>query len=229
MAAEVVVLSGGDPVPPPLAAELPAGAFVIAADGGLHLAAPLGLHVDLVVGDFDSVDAAALAAAEAAGAQIETHPVDKDATDLALALDAATRRAPDRITIVGGTGGRADHEIARWLLMTSEAYAGCHVRAWSATSTADVVRAGVTAQLRGTPGELVSLLPVHGPAREVTTDGLRYPLAAEDLPPGSSRGVSNQFAGPHASVALTEGVLLVVRPGELGPPLPNAPDDPAHR
>ena len=40
--------------------------------------------------------------AEAAGARIERHPADKDATDLELALDAATGLRPRRIVVLAG-------------------------------------------------------------------------------------------------------------------------------
>ena len=42
--------------------------------------------------------------------------------------------------------------------------------------------------LQGTPGELLSLLPL-GRADGVTTEGLAYPLRGETLEAGSSRGV----------------------------------------
>jgi thiamine pyrophosphokinase len=54
---------------------------------------------------------------------------------------------------------------------------------------------------------------VHGPALGVVTGGLLYPLAGEDLPPGTSRGVSNVLAADRATVSLTGGVLLAVQPG----------------
>ena len=46
-----VILTGGSGAP---TAPLPHPDLVIAADSGLHLAAGLGLTVDLIVGDFDS-------------------------------------------------------------------------------------------------------------------------------------------------------------------------------
>ena len=55
-------------------------------------------------------------------------------------------------------------------------------------------------------------MPVHGAAIGVTTSGLRFPLDGETLLPGSSRGVSNRVTAPRATVDLTDGVLLVVRP-----------------
>ncbi len=48
--------------------------------------------------------------------------------------------------------------------------------------------------LVGAPGRLCSLLPFGGPAVGVLTDGLRYPLRRETLAPGTTRGVSNEFA-----------------------------------
>ena len=70
--------------------------------------------------------------------------------------------------------------------------------------------------LAGTPGELLSLLPVHGPVEGVVTDGLLYPLRDEDLPAGSTRGVSNEFVEHAASVSVRSGTLLAVQPGALG-------------
>lgn len=219
---EVVVLAGGQP---PSAAtlarwgqRLPTPHAVVAADGGLALAAPLDLRVDLVVGDLDSVAPGDLAAARRAGARVETHPVAKDATDVALALDAALAAGAERLTVLGGGGGRADHELALWLLLASPAYAAVPVRAWSPRATTDVVHPDRTTVLDGTPGELCSLLAVHGPAHGVRTTGLRFGLDGETLAPGSSRGVSNQLDGSRATVAIDRGVLLAVRPGLAGPP-----------
>jgi thiamine pyrophosphokinase len=77
-----------------------------------------------------------------------------------------------------------------------------------------VVRSSRT--LRGTVGETITLLPLHGAAEGVRTTGLEYPLAGETLKAGSSRGVSNVFAEEEATVALERGVLLVVRPDGEG-------------
>ena len=85
----MIVFTGGDPVDIGLRARLPDDAYVIAADSGVEQAAILGRHVDLAVGDFDSVSKAALDAAVNAGARIELHPEAKDATDLELGLVAA--------------------------------------------------------------------------------------------------------------------------------------------
>jgi thiamine pyrophosphokinase len=210
----VVAVAGGDPVPPHVAALLPSNATVIAADSGLSVAMALGLDVDVVVGDLDSVDQGDLADARANDVEVRRFPPDKDATDLAIAMDAAISHGADRIVLVGGHGGRFDHLLANALLLASPSYAEVEVIAHMGDATVHVVRR--QAQLSGSPGELVSLLPVHGPARGVVTDGLLYELTGDDLPAGSTRGVSNEFRTPTATVTLSDGVLLAVQPGALG-------------
>lgn len=210
----VIVLTGGDPVDASVAALLPADAFVIAADSGLHGAAALGLDVDLVVGDFDSVEPEVLREAERLGAEVERHPEAKDRTDLALALDVARRYEPTDVTVVGGAGGRLDHLLANVLLLASDTYRQLTLRAVTSTAVYHVVRDEVT--LTGVRGGHVTLLPVHGPAHGVATDGLLYPLRGETLEAGSTRGVSNELLGPRAQVRVTAGTLLAIQPGSVG-------------
>jgi len=183
---------------------------VVAADSGAEFALELGLRVDLVVGDFDSVSVETLAAVERAGAWVERHPAAKDATDLELALEAALRFGPERIVVLGGASGRLDHLLGELLLLAADAYAGVEVDAQLGVAAVHVVRRARL--LLGEVGELVSLFAVHGAANGVVTDGLVYPLRGETLEPGSSRGLSNVFAAGEARVSLGRGVLLAVRP-----------------
>ncbi|MGI9093728.1 MAG: thiamine diphosphokinase [Mycobacteriales bacterium] len=208
---DVVVVAGGDQPDLTCLAQLAAAATVIAADSGLDHARAAGVHADILVGDLDSVTAGSLDAAEAAGTDVRRFPAAKDATDLELALDAAMSLQPRRITVVAGIGGRLDHLLSAALLLAAPRYAAVQMSARIGPATLTVIRAAD--RLRGVPGELVSLLPVHGPASGVVTTGLRYPLNHEDLAAGSSRGISNCFAEPVAEVRLGAGVLVAVSPG----------------
>ncbi|MGQ0430884.1 MAG: thiamine diphosphokinase, partial [Microthrixaceae bacterium] len=208
---QVIVVTGGDAVDAARLTDLPLGALVIAADSGIDQALALGLHVDVAVGDFDSVSPDALRRVRAAGAEVERHPEAKDETDLELALDAAIERGARRVHVLGGHGGRLDHFLANALLLASPRYAGVEIVAWMGAALVTVVRDA--AALMGRPGDLVTLLAVHGPATGVTTEGLRYPLDGDVLLPGSTRGVSNQLLDTTARVSLSDGVLIVVQPG----------------
>jgi thiamine pyrophosphokinase len=207
----IVVIAAGE-ADPGVRQHLPPGAPVVAADGGVDTALALGLDVTVAVGDFDSVTDAGLEAAERAGARVVRHPTRKDATDLELALDEAVALGGERIVVLGDGGGRLDHLTAGLALLGHERYADVEIDGHLGASTAHVIRGERT--IEGTPGELVSLLALHGPAEGVVTEGLAYPLRGEMLEPGSSRGVSNVFEAPTARVTVASGVLLALRPGE---------------
>ena len=205
-----LVFAGGDPPPAELLADLDRSALVIAADSGLDHALALGFTADVVVGDLDSVTPDALARARDAGADVEPHPAEKDETDLELALRRAVALGMQRVTVIGGGGGRHDHLLANALVLGHDDYAGLELDALVGTAKLTVIRA--RAELRGGPGSFLSLLPLGGPARGIRTEGLRYPLRDEALIPGTTRGVSNEFLAPIATVSLVHGVLLAVQP-----------------
>ena len=148
-----MVVSGGLAPDAAEVGPLPAGAFVIAADSGLDHAAALGLSVDVLVGDLDSATAPAVRAAEAAGVRIERHPVDKEATDLELALDYALAIGASRVTVVSGGGGaRLDHHLAELVLLASARFAPLHLDARIGAARAVPVHAGEGVSLLGRAG-----------------------------------------------------------------------------
>ena len=65
-------------------------------------------------------------------------------------------------------------------------------------------------EITGAAGDVVTLVPLGGPAEGVTTTGLRWPLDGETLPPGSTRGVSNEMTRDTATVSVASGVLLSI-------------------
>ncbi len=214
---DVVVLASGDPLPaallPDLATAIDSASVTIAADGGLQHADRACRTVDVIVGDLDSVDGAALFRAREAGTEVVAHPTDKDATDLDLALMLALERwdAPHRpkVLVVGGHGGRLDHLLGNLLLLTADRYMGLDLHGWLGTDVVHVVRDRVEFH-RGS-GEIVSLLAVDGSADGVTTTGLRFPLIDATLAAGSSLGLSNSLLAETAAVTVRSGVLLAVQ------------------
>jgi thiamine pyrophosphokinase len=202
----VVVASGDGPQ-----VDVPVGSLVIAADGGLERAQALGLEVAVAVGDFDSASAQSLLAAEQGGTRIVRHPTAKDATDLELAIDEAVSLGAKRILVVASDGGRLDHLLGVLLLLGADGYREIEIDALIGHAAVTVVRG--SRALKGTPGEILTLLPLHGASSGVTTNGLEYPLANETLEPGSTRGISNVFVAAEATVTVERGVLIAIRPG----------------
>jgi thiamine pyrophosphokinase len=211
-----LVFAGGDAVPEAVYRKLPAEALVVGADSGVEHALEAGRTLDVAVGDFDSIDPDVLRAVRQSEVEVLAFPADKDATDLELALAVAVDRGAERLTVVGGHGGRLDHFLANASLLGSDRFAAVEVDAWFGTAHVDVIRAFT--RLRGPAGSLVTLLAVHGPARGVTTSGLRFPLADAVLLPGSTVGVSNELLATEATVTVTGGgVVLAIQPDATDP------------
>jgi thiamine pyrophosphokinase len=205
-----IVLAGGDTPYAEVPADVGPGPLVVAADSGVHLAQRLGLAIDLVVGDLDSVHPDALERARRAGAVVDAHPADKDASDLELAIESAAERGAERLVVLGLHGGRVDHHLANLLLLASPRWRALRIEAHGVEGRLVVVHDHV--ELRAEPGALCTLLPVGGPALGVRTTGLRWTLHGEDLDPGTTRGLSNVFDSPVATVSITGGTLLAVLP-----------------
>ncbi len=207
----VLVVGGGDE-PTDLDVERwPNAVSVIAADRGVDHAHHRHLAVDLVVGDLDSAGSAALAWAAEGGARIDRHRIDKDQTDLELAMNAALAMGAGRIVITGISGGRLDHLVANLALACSPRYRSTTVDIVSGGDRMFVVRGERC--LVTEPGQLVTLVPMLGDVEGVSTSGLDFALADEDLPAGSSRGVSNRARIGRITIDVTSGVLLVIMPG----------------
>lgn len=195
--------------------------LVVAADGGARLALAAGRMPDLVVGDGDSLAEegwAASAAGMAATAPFERHAVDKDETDLELALLRAARLAPAGapIWILGAWGGRIDHSLANLCLLAHPALAGRELCLLDGAQRVWLLEGRSQLRIEGRRDDTVSLLPLGGAARVARTEGLRWRLDDSELAFGPARGVSNRMTGPTALVALAEGRLACIHIAQEG-------------
>ena len=181
---------------------------LVAADGGLHHIQALGLQPVVLIGDLDSVSAADLQDLEGAHIAILRYPREKNETDLELALDWSARQGFRSILIVGALGGRLDQTLGNLFLLAWTRLAGIDVRLDDGLEEVFAITA--SAVLHGSPGETVSLLPLQGPARGITTTGLRYPLRGETLWPERTRGISNELLEEQASISIEQGILLCI-------------------
>jgi thiamine pyrophosphokinase len=208
----VLILAGGEATSAETSADLPRADLVVAADSGYDAAMELGLPVDVLVGDMDSIQSVDIPD----HVVVERHPVDKEASDLELALELVSRDTPARIVVVGGSGGRLDHELAVAALLCSDRWAYIDEIDWrSDRGWAYVVRQRRI--LHGDPGAIVTILAVGGDASGVTTRGLKWNLERETLAPGSTRGVSNVMTAPVTDIHVESGVLLVIFPDPAAP------------
>ena len=209
-----VIIANGDP---PDASDiwqwLRPGDTLICADGGARVALALGLAPHAVIGDFDSLSEDDLQQLAGCGAALHRYPAHKDETDLELALNhaiAGMAGEPGEIVILGALGGRLDQTVANVMLLAMPALAGARVLIAAGNEQTFLITPDQPADLRGAPGDIVSLIPFGGDAHGVRTEGLEYPLRDESLIFGPARGVSNVMLGQRADVTIREGRLLCV-------------------
>jgi thiamine pyrophosphokinase len=180
----------------------------VAADGGTRAALQAGVMPAHVIGDMDSLAEAMRHELTAAGCRFHISPEEKDETDLELALTwAADQPDCQEIVVLGAFGGRPDQELANLLLLSLPALDGVRALMVHGLWTVQLLRRGVGVDVEGQIGDRLSLIPLGGPAKGVSTEGLAFPLHDEVLEFGRARGVSNRFSAEHATIRLREGYL----------------------
>jgi thiamine pyrophosphokinase len=210
-----VVVLGGNPPTRAIKQHIPAHQLVIAADSGLHGAIDLGLRVNVVIGDMDSVDKAVLAAVEANGTTVTQLPRDKDSTDAELALLKAVEMGATKIVLITKGGGRLDHELGVFAVLQNPGLRQCTIQALWDNSILHLIHGPASVTITGKHGSNVGLIAAGGAASGITTTGLKWALANEILAPHSSRGISNQLIEETAVISLQEGSLFVVQSSAL--------------
>lgn len=186
-----------------------AGDVIIAVDGGADALARIGVTPSLLIGDLDSISAAALADLQSRGVELVRLHTAKDETDTEAALRLAVERGATEITVFNALGGpRLDHLVGNLLLLAAPWLAGVKVTLVDGVHEALLLKGdgGVS----GRKGDTVSLLPLTERVADVRTEGLLYPLQGETLFQGATRGVSNEMTGGHARVTHGAGALLLV-------------------
>lgn len=172
---------------------------LVAADGGAAHALAAGALPEAVIGDFDSLDPAALAAIP----PDRLHRVsEQETTD----FDKALRRIRAPLVIgVGFLGERVDHLLAAQSVLMRRPERPCLLM-----GAGDLVfLCPPRLSLEVGPGTRVSLYPL-APVRGRST-GLFWPIDGIDFAPGGMIGTSNRATGP-VSIEIEAPRMLVILP-----------------
>ena len=179
-----------------------AGDLVIAADGGQAPLSQLGARADVVVGDFDSLREAPR------GGEIVRLPAEKDDTDMVAALRLGLARGYRDFRLYGAAGGRIDHTIANLQALGFLARQGARGVLVEARYKLVALWNGEM-RFRAKSRGMLSVFAQCGEARGVDLEGLKYEQHGFTLREDYPMGVSNEFTGIPARVAVREGMLLV--------------------
>ena len=178
------------------------GDTVIAADGGWRICREEGIVPDLLLGDFDSLHTVP------DFTHIRRVPVEKDDTDMMLAIKEGLARGETVFHLYGGVGGRTDHTIANLQGLLYLAERGAQGWLYGDRERFTAIRNGeidLPAREKG----IVSVFCMGADAQGVTIEGGQYTVHDAVLTASFPLGVSNHFVGNPVRVAVTRGSLLI--------------------
>lgn len=185
--------------------------FVIAVDGGLGYCGVLDVEPDLIVGDFDSVSEQEAEAVKVLEQQIPDRILrlqpEKDDTDMLVALKEGLARGYRDFRIYAGTGGRFDHTLANiqcLLYLKNREAVGYLV---DGSGMMLIVKNEAIHFNKSLEGYL-SLFSLVEEAKGVSISGMKYPLENGVITNDFPIGISNEFIGEEACVAVEDGTLV---------------------
>lgn len=194
----------------PLLAPIEETDLVIAADGGLRHLQQMAIRPHVMLGDFDSLGYIPQGA--------EVHPVEKDDTDTMLAIKKGLAAGYDTFWLYCGLEGkRVDHTMANFQALQYLSQRGVRGYLIGKEQIVTAITDDAVAFDRACTGYL-SVFSMGKDARGVTIRGAQYELENAELTSGYPLGVSNQFTGKPATVAVSSGTLLLIWDRENGIP-----------
>ena len=175
---------------------------LICADKGYLYARNLGLKPNFVLGDFDSLGFVPDGA--------ETYSVDKDLSDLELAIDKAVSLKASEIDMYFCVGGQIDHELFNVSLLNKCKQNGIRGRILTQNQVIELIdytdnHKVFTCKEKGR----VSLVPYTDEVSFIGSDGLKYDLKGVKSYRGKTLTLSNRATGSTFIVEIKDGSALL--------------------
>ncbi len=182
--------------------------YVIAADGGWLACEKGGVEPQLLLGDFDSLGTVPSFSCT------ERYPVEKDDTDMMLAIKRGLEQGQREFHIYGGLGGRrSDHSVANLQALAYLAHHGA--QGWlygDGERFTAIYNSSITFPAQ--PEGILSVFCWGAQAQGVSICGAQYTMDDGTLAAELALGVSNHFCGNAVTVSVREGCLLLCLRGE---------------
>lgn len=208
-----ILLVGGATLPEAFVTRICDEGFdaIYAVDGGARHLTKIGRYPSALLGDFDSLSPEEVEEIRQQGTEIYNFPVEKDWTDMELALDMALREGATSITLIGGTGERFDHTLANLSLLYRAERAGVEAILRDDSHMIRLIPPGLTLELERSDGKEFSLFPLNREVQGVRVWGAKYPLEDGVLRFGETLGVHNEISARTAHVVGGDGFLVLVQ------------------
>jgi len=181
---------------------------VVGVDGGCKLLERLDVVPTIILGDFDSIGDLMRYKTKWPQAEIKTFPPEKDFTDAELAFDEVEGLPLDRIAVIGGFGGRADHMLS--ILFLIGRHSKCVMI--DALNYIEHIEAPMTRKLKKTDfhNTYLSILPDVDLLEGINLKGFKYPLVNATIRRSQTLGISNEIVEEEAVIEIESGSGFLV-------------------
>jgi len=182
--------------------------LIICADGGANYAYQLEIIPYCIVGDMDSIRPEVVEHYTQLGVPFYKYPKRKDFTDTQLALGIAEEKGAEEITLLGSLGGRLDHTLSNLYGSMDFVQKGNRIIHYHPDYQVYIINRNL--EIRGTPGDVVSVISLTDTSQGVTEVGFEYPLHEVILESNNPCfTVSNVMTDATATIQVHQGMLAV--------------------
>lgn len=203
------VFTGGEIFPQYITERPESGDIVIAADSGYNNAKSMGVSVDILVGDFDSLKGEIPSDVP----EVLKLPAKKDLTDTQLAVEKAVKEGATDITIIGSLSGRLDHTLSTLAILEDLLERGIRGVIVSGQNRTVYIKNTNHIIMRG-DYKYFSLIATDT-AKGVSIEGAVYPLKNKTLERRKQFAVSNEIDGNCALVTVKKGGLYIIESRDI--------------
>ena len=180
MSSRCTVLLNTEQYPPHLQRLLESSDLVVATDGAWNQCHMLGINVDVILGDMDSI----------MGHSVPDHRMiyiaDQNMTDGEKAIRYALDKGYSELKLVGLVGTRLDHSLYHIQLMQRYHCQFKRITGYTATEVCFIATS--KQRIKGQPQQRLSLLNLSHTELQLRTQGLEWPVSRLQ-----NHSISNSF------------------------------------
>lgn len=183
----------------------------IGADRGALTLLNNGISPDYALGDFDSINKQEEIMIEKGSKAYSKFPIEKDQTDIEIAIEKALELKGDTIYFFGVTGGRLDHGLVNIQMLYMLMMKNCSGIIIDRSNHIQIYKPGTYQVQEEKEYSNISFIPFTEHVKGLSLNGFYYPLHDYNLKWGSTRCISNKLLLKSGTFSFNEGILLLIK------------------
>ena len=185
------------------------GDMVISADAGYRNAKQMGIHTNILIGDFDSLGDIPEDVDE-----VMQLPPEKDLTDTQIAVETAIDRGADEVIIVGSTSGRFDHALSIMAILEKYYEKRIPMCLVNGQNRVRFIRNSGFIVVRSRY-KYFSVIAADEKVKGVSIEGAKYPLVNKTLLRNHQYAISNEIMKNAALINVKKGGIFIIESRDI--------------